>query len=64
MPNRKPNRIPLPPNDGRSYKFSGGKHVAVGNRQRPIEPASARRARRETEAKAQSTKSAKRGTKE
>lgn len=42
--------IPKPPNDGRTYKYVAGKHVAVGEKQQPVVPASMRRATAEAEA--------------
>jgi len=45
-------QIPPPPNDGRTYKYVGGKHVAIGEKQKPVQPASERRAKAEAEAAA------------
>jgi len=65
MPDEKIKQVPKPPNDGRRYRYEGGKHVPIDeHKQQPPEPASARRAKREAKARAKAqTKAAKSGGK-
>lgn len=58
MSKQKTNQIPPPPNDGCLYKWTGGKYVKIGDAQKPMKPASERRAEAEASAKAEAEKSA------